>query len=279
MIKYNITDIRRLLYLSIIILLTFLCVLIAKARTSIWASIPLLFTFSLFNFQMESLDLLFFNDFFLMIVGSIAIIVVSMHSNKYYEEIFVLLGSVLAFTSMFMVPLIVLSFPLIVALLYTSNGESCGKRFFKYTVAWGWGYAITMATKVLLSVCFVQSDRGLTQISHYLGNDKYTFVGRISRIVEVWKSLFWCSEISRHLVIAIIVALVIFIVIKRRNSINLLGKYWPVGIMLLFPAMWCFFCAGHSTHGWTVWNWSIAVFALLGLLFKMCGFDGTEEKC
>lgn len=60
LLRYHITEIRDLLFMSLNILIMLLCIYIAKIRKDMLAAVPFLVAITFFNFQMESMSMLFF---------------------------------------------------------------------------------------------------------------------------------------------------------------------------------------------------------------------------
>ena len=71
LLRYNITEIRLLMYFIIIALVSILCVLLAQTKNNPLGFLPFLAAFTIFNFQLNSLSLLFFNDFSIALIASI----------------------------------------------------------------------------------------------------------------------------------------------------------------------------------------------------------------
>lgn len=268
MIRYNISEIRVLLYLITIFLSTFLCVLLTKAKSSILGFIPFLLSFSFFGFQLESLSLLFFNDFTISLVSATMVIYTATKDKENYNNtIFAATGASIAFFSMLILPILALAFPLIIALTCSNGKKFELKSLFTYTVSWLYGYGLTMGSKIIISMLFINSTAGITRLSNYTGMKSFSIIDRLGRIKANLISVIYRSKIERHILLTLLVFLVIYIVLNIQHTMNRLKKSWVLFIVALYPAIWSFVCAGHTVHGWTYWNYSISLFSLLEVLF------------
>ena len=280
MIKYNISAIRMFTYLVTIFLLVLVCVLNAKIKGNVWAFIPFLAAFSFFNFQMESLSLMFFNDICVMLLASIFIFIIHMHKkDEYTEEFFAFVGATVAFTSMVIMPLITLCFPLIIfsSLRKEINLRTNIVTTLKCIGSWAISYGITMITKILLSIFVINQKNGWLKILSYTGQESYDFKSRLDRILEVFLRIGNESEIKIHLAILSIVVLLMYLVMKKRSNLKKVSCMWHYLVIALIPCAWCFICVGHAGHGWTQWEYSISFFAILQLLWELCDFKDVKE--
>lgn len=275
MVKYNISEIRMFVYLLTILLIAVVCILLSRVKNNICAFIPFLAAISFFNFQMDSLSLLFFNDICIMLIASIGVIwIYANGKRKYAEEFFAGIGALVAFSSMLIMPLITLGFPLIIYLILANEENSKDNLLttVKCTVSWVIGYAMTMITKVLLSILIINSETGIDRVSSHTGQGEFSILERLSKIVEVFMRVVNRSEMERDLAIFISILLVSYVLIRKRSNFKRFGTLWPILIVALFPCVWCFVCASHAGHGWTQWNFAISIFAILQMFWEVCEF-------
>lgn len=274
LVVFNITRIRWILFVATVFTSTFVCILLVKIKDSIWAFVPFILSFTLFGcFQIESISLLYFVDCFVMLLGCIAVLCFLQKENDHAEEVFSLIGATVAFTSMIIIPVLTLGFPLIIYISGRKNDSGREKciKMFKCCFSWGFSYAITVITKILISLIAVNSNRGLDRLSVYTGGGKETIglLGRIKRIAEVFMRLDYISVFTG---IAVILALIIYIAFKHKRSFDYIKSAAPMLAIALLPCMWCFAASSHSLHQWTPWLYGISMFAIIQMLWDLCEF-------
>jgi hypothetical protein len=169
-------------------------------------------------------------------------------------------------------PLLTLAFPLII--VFITNEKCNGKLqcFLRYILSWLYGYGVTMVIKILISFAIVNKGTGFGQVAGYTGLGTHSFKGRIWMIFVTFLNVINRSRIESDLAYAITVCLIIYIAVKKRTNLQMIKSLWPLLVVALFPCAWCFVCAVHAGHGWTLWNYSISIFAFLEILWQMCGF-------
>ena len=280
MIRYNITEIRMLLYLIIIFLSTITFILIDKIAGNFWGFIPFFVSFILFNFQMESLSLLFFNDLFITLIGCIAVLLISKDDNRNKKSIYVFaaIGSSVAFFSMLILPLITLAFPLILSYAYPYETRN-GRRIvclLKEIVSWTVSYGITMVSKIIISIFVLGNWEGILKVIKYSGEDSYELKDRLFGMIDVFIRIAWESEAKIYITAGILVFLCVYVIMRKKYlSFNLMN-YAGYIIISLLPCAWCFVCIGHTFHFWTHWLYSITIFSMLQLFWDICGFDRNQ---
>lgn len=279
MIKYNISEIRMILYFVTIFLVALVCVTLSNIRHNMLSFVPFLAAFSFFNFQMESLSLLFFNDLFITLVAILLISNLCYYKKeKYFEEVFVTIGAVVAFSSMLILPMITLGFPLIIALVYEKNNANKLGQLIKCSTSWCFGYGITMITKIFISTYFFGSKKGISSVLIYSGKGDYAIMDRVNMLRQVMTCVITHSVIKRDLVILFLFVVVIYIIVRKRENIRNIKDLWSLIIIANYPCIWCIVCAGHAGHGWTYMNFSISLFALLEMLWGILDLKITINK-
>lgn len=279
LIKYNVTQIRYLLYFVNIIAVTFLCILLVQVGKNNWAFLPFLFSFTYFVFQVESMSLLFFNDLFVALISSIILILLYKNGKeKYLPEFFSGVGSYLAFSSMLILPMLTIGFPLIV--LMTLKKEHNWKEnmtdLLQCSLSWGLGYGLTMVTKIILSITLINSSRGLNNILLYTGKGEFSLIDRFKKVKEVFLYALSRSESEFDLFMVLIIIFVVYLLLKR-IPFQAIKNVIPILFVGLYPCIWCFICVGHSLHWWTCWNYSITLFSVLQALWELRSFHKEES--
>lgn len=272
LIRYNITEIRMLMYIIMIVVSTLLCVMLVIEKRNILGFIPFLISITFFNFQMESLSILFFNDLFIAIVGSISFLVLyRINDLKYTLEVFALIGAVVAFSSMFILPLTTLCFPLIVLFSLVRGCNDKLKKLVKYSISWLYGYSVVMISKLIISKIFIDAP-GISRVASYLGKDKFTLYDRIYRTLIVINKIYIRSKVESDFMLSALLMLMLFVILKKRDNLIHIKDTWVLMVIALFPVLWCLVCTGHIGHGWTYWNYSVSIFAVMEIIWDMCDF-------
>lgn len=276
----NITQVRSICVLVTTVLLGILCVLLVRVRQSPLAFLPFLLAVAAYGLQLESLSLLFFNDVALGIGCSIAVVIAchTGHEDR-LNGIFCLGGSMMAFFSMLMLPLLGLGFPLIVWAVLAREAPERQKwsHFVQYNVSWGLGYALTMGTKIVISTRFIASELGMDRAAYYTGNGLIGLKGRLWRVVSVFGYAFQ-TQLPRVLAIAAVLLLAAALLLRRRTAALCLRQMLPAWAVAFYPAAWSFLMFGHAEHYFTRWNYAMSLFALLQTVWEMYGADARFAR-
>lgn len=270
LIKYNINDIRTFLLLVTNFSMVLFCIYMCKIKKNIMVIIPFLFSFLYFNLHIETLSLLFFNDIFLMLLGCTLVIwLCNNNKKKYLTQAYTLIGSLVAFSSMLMLPTLTLGFPLIIILLLYPENEKIEnlKNTIIYSLSWLVGYALTMGTKIMISLLYIKDGHtGKERVINYTGADSYDIKSRFEIVKNVFIKALTDSEIKKDILIILFICLLIICIYKKKINIKS-SNFSSLILVMLYPAIWCFFMPGHSGHGWTSWNFAISIFAIMAIFF------------
>lgn len=269
--KYDITDIR---FLTVIInsaLFVLVCLMIFRWSTQKSYCVPFVIAFLYFNFILESLSLLFFNDIGVMLIGCLLVLWYSHRDKKkYLEEVFAGIGTLLAFTSMLILPLITLGYPLIIWLMMCGSEISFVdkmKGVVKYSLSWLCGYAITIFSKILLSVLIIHSSSGIARVFKYSGmSEAMSIKDRLYTVGEHLRNALILSEMRRDILFLLLLIIFIIFILKRHQHFRK-GDIIPYMFIAVFPLGWIFILAGHAHHGWTTFNFSVTIYAVLQMLW------------
>ena len=273
----DISEIRCLTVAINMTLFLVICVLLWKMNRK-YTMISFAIAFSYFNFQMESLSLLFFNDICVMQMGILLVLFCIRHrKNEYLEIGFAGIGVLVAFSSMLIMPMLTIGFPLIIWISVAPfQGTSLLKRIFdviKYSLCWLIGYAVTLLTKIALSAT-ADGIPGLRKILFYSGiKNGYSILGRLYVACTKVLHVFIQSKFLGMLLILLISVLCVKILYKKRLSWGRIQKQIPYFLLVCYPVIWVIVMAQHANHGWTVFNFSISIFAGLQILFDILHSD------
>lgn len=259
---YNIQDIRVLCEWIIYALSLILCIMIFRQQQNFFSIIPFLCGFLFFNFQLEALSLLFFNDICVMLTGCIVIACSCIKGENYTDEIFAAFGAVIAFTSMLIMPILSVGFMLVFYLIFSKNNYNWKQKIFaviKHSISWLMGYALVTFLKVFVSIKFINySIRGQEQVTRYWGG---SFIDRIYMSYAVLYRVFAMSNLKLHVML---IGTLIFLTAAIRKKGYMYWKiFMPYLLIAFFPVIWVLVMCGHSGHGWTYYNYSISIFAIL----------------
>ncbi len=278
LIFLNIGQIRSVCFLVYSFLAAFICAIYVKKDGKIYAFLPFLISIAFYKLQMASLSLLFFVDISIAFVASICVLCLYDNYERFLTIVFACTGFCVAFSSMLIMPVVTIGFPLVVY-LSIANDKSPGKKLvelLRYVISWMMGYAITMGTKIIIDLNVLNSGLGLSRFLQYTGKKEgYSAYDRMKTVIStIHLSVTGDTTISVFvgLIVLLIVVTVVTIHLKRRTLkkaiVNVLKKEYALLVVSIFPFLWCFICPEHSLHGWTPWIFSVSIFALAELLYK-----------
>ncbi len=281
---FNIREIRAFHFVITILLSTIVCILLNEIRKNNRAFLPFIVGFTFFFFQLESLCLLFYNDFLVMLIGCITLLLLIQQNKNCVEEVFPAVGSAVAFTSMLIMPLLTLGFPLVIYVSvkqFNSEKEKIRKTL-QCILSWCWGYAVTMVSKILLTFILLRDSGGILRLSIYGGVSRnpggrnINLFHRFERLINVFSRI---GPIRIFLIVLLLCLCIICIFIKSKdgNCRKSISAVWPFLLIAFFPCLWCLGFAGHAHHGWTCFNFSISVFALMEILWKTWRFNKATQ--
>lgn len=276
LLRYDVSEIRVLLYWVSIVAITLFCILIVFVKKSLFACIPFLAAITMFDFQTETYSFLFFTDIFIAVVASIVMICMyQSNKDKYLYEFYALLGAIIAFYSMLILPMLSLGFPIITWFLLLkdeekSRGGIC--RFVKMCASWLAGYGLTMIAKIILSGLFIHPGEGLGKVLYYTGQGVTDMGDRIKVVCDIFLTTINRSQVWIDMIIVLIIISVVRIIALKRKIWKPVRILLPIFIVAVMPCVWCFVCAVHAGHGWTPWNYSLTVYALVGTACELAGF-------
>ena len=204
------------------------------------------------------------------------IIVIWLFQNdkeRYIREFFSGIGSFLAFSSMLILPILTLGFPMII-LMTLRKKRGCMTNILcilQCSLSWGVGYGLTMMTKIFLSMFVLKSNRGWNNVLLYTGEGEFAILDRIKKTREIFFNIFSRSELETDLLFMLCLFLLGYLIIKGQKR-NVIKHIIPLLFVGLYPFIWCLVCTGHALHWWTYWNYSITIFAVIQSLWELCDF-------
>lgn len=278
---YELSDIRYLCFVITLILFSVLLSLLNK-ELGIWAVFPFFMSYLYFNFVVESVSLLFSNDISIMLLSCIGVIW-AVKREKDLDILFALTGVAVAFSSMLIIPMITIGFPLIIWLLITEDkGYPVISRIFmtvRLSIDWFLGYALTLFAKIGIARSIISSSRGSSTVYRYLGaTERLSSTDRVDRLRGTFDRARYISRLRWDVMVLAVIVMLFYIIILKKYSKSVLMKSIPYLIVASIPIIWVIVVAGHSHHFFTYFNFSIMLYAFLQSLCNICGRRSGTDK-
>lgn len=271
LMRYDISDLRVAMTWCVIAHIMIIALEFYKRERKVIAMIPFLLSVLYFSFELEAMSILFFTDIVIALSACLYLLLqddkkdkVPLSDNSVPYIAFTVFGALIAFLSMLIMPLLAFGYPMII-FLYCKKQESLFdtiKKMIGLAVCWLWGYASVLFTKVMLSKLIIASDSGSSQISKYIGGN---MSDRVNRVISIFKRFINYGHLPKDILLIVILIFVVLIIMRK--SYKRLIAMIPYAIICLCPIVWTFVMCGHGKHNWTVFNYSIAIFALTESLY------------
>ena len=145
--------------------------------------IAFLLAFLYFEFQLESLSLLFFHDICVTLIACISLYRIdSTVFERRIPYVFSVIGTIMAFGSMLVLPMLSLGYPLIVLLIRLDDKNFKRKllAILQCSLSWLLGYALTMGIKLLISKETLIKSSVSNDCTHYIWYNRNITKGRYS---------------------------------------------------------------------------------------------------
>lgn len=271
LIWFNISQIRCIISCFFLITLCVLYNSLVQTVGNRWVGVAFVMAIGISGLHLESVSLLVFTDVFIAMLA--VIVLLNLRNNEFHrtEDVFTITGSLLAFSSMLIIPIVTLMLPLTIC-LFIHRKEIVREKIkllFLYSIRWGIGYGIVLISKIAISALASINSQATSQVSRYLGiSGDLNFVTRLSTITEVFVRL--CNSNKVLIIVSIILLITSFVMVVVKYSYI---KYKiPTYILFLVisssPMVWCFCIAGHVHHNFTLFNFVISSFSLaMGLVY------------
>jgi len=253
---FNITQLRVISTILLIILSIFLAVALRR-KTNIIVSI--IFLLSLWSVEYFYLGFSLQGIFvFLIAVISSILLITRFKRIKYIGLLFFVTGMVTNFFDFLTVPLVTLAMPLVIYLLLVqreNDNISLKQQIFdiiKYTILWGIGYSLTWFTKWLLVDLIYDKNMIKTSIQQVLyrsvGVQKFNFINVLFKNLDYIKLTFIAS------IIIVFISINLRIILNRANLIKnvkvkrMLVRITPYLIIACMPFVWYWVLKNHSYY-------------------------------
>lgn len=235
-------------------------------------------------FMISPMSLQFSSMFYMTFISMMVVLLYhkQIRNNNYLIYVFFIIGSVTSFLDLLTVPLLTLGLPLITyVLLEERNNRLITNTIdtIKASFIWAIGYGITWATKWVIATIVLKQNvisKALSQVLSRTSSE----VGEleISKIDALKKNtdLLFDGFVIKLFIIALIIWLILFIISKRQNIIDIL----PILLISVYPILWYIILANHSyMHFWfTYRSLGVTLFAVLSFMMYSIDTDKLKNK-
>ena len=277
LIFFNISEIRIFLFILFLVLFFTLIVLLKKKLGNI---ISIIFAFSLLcyeyffvSYSLESAPI-----FITMMISSIVLLLFIDKIRDIYLTFFII-ACISNFVDFLTVPLITLSIPLFIYILYKQKNENLQlKESMKIVIfsciSWGCGYALTWVSKWILYDVLFNKNLIVSAISQVLyrsssSNDLITY-----SIFDVLKLWVFNSFIYAMIFIWVIIVTLFLITKKYKahfntNYLSYFKEIAPIFFTAILPILWYIVLTNHTVlHTHFVYRHMIIFLTGLLICFK-----------
>ena len=278
---FDISDIRYLCFFTAQFLMILVCMELCKTFKNNWAFVPFLVGYEYFNYTFASLSILLTTDICVMLLGCLAIMYAyrTGKSTTYIGRIFAIIGILASYFSMFNMPMITIGFPMIVWLATTENTRLIdfnqrARSTIANTFYWFGGYAFMTFLKIFLTKWLVGAKSGMHSLTWYTGmQHKYSFISRLSVLREMIYEMFTRSPMSTALFATLIIAMLTYIVLKKKFYKDAFRMAIPYLCVASYPVIWTVVLVVHASMWWTVILYGVSIFAFVQILWNICVRD------
>lgn len=274
LIFYDISDIRYLCFLATQFLMLLVCLGISRAKQHFWSFLPFFFAYEYFAFSLESMSVLLNTDICVMLLGCLGILWAQNKHPIWTERIFISIGIFASYFSMFNMPMITIGFPLVLWLSLSENKVSPEatriKKALLYTACWLGGYAFMTFFKLFMAKLLLQESSGTFALAWYTGIiSKVSLLDRCQQLLSKITEIFYWGKIRYTLlVLLILTCLTLNISTKKFIRTDLEKILLYLGVAYI-PIVWIFILIIHAQMPWTIFLFSISIYAILEGLWNI----------
>ena len=272
---FNYEEIRFLFMIMMFILLIIASIYLYR-NLSFWHAISFVFAMMAVCFFIVPVSLQYVGVFAIMLVTMILVnILYEKQKQKIYPYLFFIVGGLTTFFDLLTVPLLTLGMPLIVVILLKNKEKRDIKGsiidIIKLSLLWCISYATIFFAKWVIASIILHKDVITVAIKNIIfrtnGNAEYP-VTRLGAIKENIKYLY------NTVLLALAILLVILFIIKLIRNRKYIKEYKytiPILLISLYPYIWYFVFAGHSSiHAF--FTYRLQAIMIFGILCSMIGF-------
>lgn len=220
-------------------------------------------------------------------ITMISIVLLTIFSKKIMKKdlmyaYFFLIGALTSFFDLLTAPIMTLGFSLIVYSYLELKESGIGKNtveIISKSFSWSMGYIMSWAGKWIIAEIITKKniisnalDQVLSRTSSQVNDIE------ISKVDAIIKNVYkYIEGVNIKLILAfIVITLILFIIMKKRNSINLL----PTLLVAFYPIVCYLVMTNHSfLHFWfTYRNLTVSCFAILSFILYTIDFDRYKKR-
>lgn len=276
---FNYEEIRYLFAIVMFMLLGIAVVGVSK-NLNIMHGMALLFSMLAVCFFVVPFSIQYTGVFAITLINIIIInYLYRIKKEKLYPYLFFVAGGCSVFFDLLTAPLLTLGMPLIYVVLLKYNKECDIKKsvleVIKLSILWCIAYVGTFFAKWVIASIILQTDVIKTAINQILfrtnGSEEYPAT-RLGAIKENIKFLYNTVLLALFMVSTFVW---LILVIKNRKKVRNIKLVIPLLLLAVYPYIWYFVFAGHSTnHAW--FTYRIQAISILGILSTM--IETVDEK-
>lgn len=276
----------RFLFMIFIYTLLVLAVISISRNLNIMHGLAFLFSMMSICFFIIPASLQYIGVFAIMLIGvNLVNLLYKKNKEKLYPYLFFIIGGCATFFDLLTAPLITLGIPLIMVILLRNKKEEINLKkaiveIIKLSILWCIAYAGIFFAKWVIASIILQRDAITVAINNILfrvnGNEEYP-ITRFGAIKENIRYLYNTVLVS---IIAIITISWIVIFIKNKKKVKDLKVIIPLILVVLYPYIWYFVFAGHSTiHAYFTYRvQAIAIFGILSAMIESINIKELKKK-
>lgn len=281
---FNYEEIRYIFYIIMAILLFTSCYLIYRNVGLYQSFAYILALMSICIFMVPS-SIQYMGIFTVSIVGLLLVNVLYLNGKeKYYPYLFIIIGGLASFFDLLTTPIITIGIPIImVTMLKVKKKEKLKDIFICiiwYSALWAVSYALIFVSKWFIASLVLHRDAVTIAVNQlvFRTNGSEDFPATRSGAIRTNLKYLLDNNAFKTLCFAILVIWVIAL-IKRRKKIKDMKYVLLYAFITLYPYVWYFVIAGHSTiHAWfTHRSQVVTIFATFVALIECLDIPKIKE--
>lgn len=270
--KYAISNIRWIFVFISFSLVVCICMLMYKATGKILACIPFLFAYLYFNYQIESLSLVISINLMLMLFPCVFVLYGCIKEKElsYFDLVMYLTGLSSAYFALCDLPTLSIGFPIIIMITFNRKQFNKTNRVLSLVGFWGLGYGIEGGLKFLINALFLKLDGAGYALKWYTGMVLNTGnTERFSKVGMLAQKAFLSEQAKTNILWIGIFIVIVRIIIWKKYKFLHVREFIPYIFLAFIPVLWILIMTIASNISWTVFIFSISIFAVLQYLWDV----------
>ena len=272
LVKYSIEDIRWIAATIIFLLTTSICLLMYKASGESKSCVPFLFSFLFFSFQLESISICIAIQFLLMLVPCIFILVGCIKEKElpFFFFCMFVTGMCSGFFALCDLPALSIGFPIITMLAFNRKKFDKVNAALRMILFWGIGYIVIPAPKFLINEYFMKLKGASRVITRYTGiTDRIGIMDRLTQISWIFGEAFKFNRARSEALIFVMLVITIIVILKKKYKHIVFNDVIAYVFVAMIPLFWIIIMVRASYLIWTVFLFSITIYAVMQYLWKL----------